>query len=127
MEGKKSVGLSLILQLLIILAFLLLGYGTANIFHIPLPGSVVGLILLFVFLVTGILKVSWIEKVASFQLKHLTLLFIPPIVSLFLSSALGEIFNLYILIILVISSLCSMLGTAYFVEWYEKFKGRDGK
>jgi holin-like protein len=127
MEGKKSVGLSLILQLLIILAFLLLGYGTANIFHIPLPGSVVGMILLFVFLVTGILKVSWIEKVASFQLKHLTLLFIPPIVSLFLSSALGEIFNLYILIILVISSLCSMLGTAYFVEWYEKFRGRDGK
>jgi holin-like protein len=127
MEGKKSVGLSLILQLLIILAFLLLGYGTANIFHIPLPGSVVGMILLFVFLITGILKVSWIEKVASFQLKHLTLLFIPPIVSLFLSSALGEIFNLYILIILVISSLCSMLGTAYFVEWYEKFRGRDGK
>lgn len=121
------MGLSLILQLLIILAFLLLGYGTANIFHIPLPGSVVGMILLFVFLVTGILKVSWIEKVASFQFKHLTLLFIPPIVSLFLSSALGEIFNLYILIILVISSLCSMLGTAYFVEWYEKFKGRDGK
>lgn len=121
------MGLSWILQVLIILGFLLLGYGIADVLHIPLPGSIVGMILLFISLVTGILKLSWIERVASFQLKHLTLLFIPPIVSLFLTSGLSDIFDWYVLIILIVSSIFSMLGTAFFVEWYEKLKRRDHK
>ncbi|PLR78323.1 murein hydrolase transporter LrgA [Bacillus sp. V3-13] len=119
--------LSWLLQLLIISAFLLLGYGTVAVFRIPLPGSVVGMILLFVFLLTGIIKLDWIERTASFQLKHLTLLFIPPIVSLFLSPSLQQIMHWNIVLILVVSSMCCLLGTAFFVEWYEKIKRRNGQ
>jgi len=118
---------SWIVQLLIMIGFLLLGYGAANTFHIPLPGSVLGLILLFLLLITGVVKLSWIEKAANFQLKHLPLLFIPSIVTLFLSSSLSELFNWYILIILIVSSTCSLLGTAIFAEWYEILKRRNEK
>jgi holin-like protein len=116
-----------IFQLLIIWGFLQLGYGVASVFHVPFPGSVVGMILLFVFLLTGVMKLSWVEQAASFQLKHLTLLFIPPTVSLILSPSLQRIFNWAILIILLVSSICSLLGTAIFVEWYEKIKRRNAK
>lgn len=119
--------LSWFFQLLIIFGFLLLGYSTVAAFHLPLPGSVAGMLLLFLFLLTGVIKLDWIEKAASFQLKHLTLLFIPPIVSLFLSARLGEILNWSIILILIISSICSLLGTAIFVEWYEKIKRRNPK
>ncbi|WP_099157455.1 CidA/LrgA family protein [Virgibacillus ndiopensis] len=107
-------------QLLIIFGFLILGYSTATIFHLPLPGSVVGMLLLFVSLITGIMKLEWIEKVSSFQLKHLTLLFIPPIAGLFISSGFIEILKWNILIILIISSIFCLLGTAFAVEWFEK-------
>ncbi|MTW85022.1 CidA/LrgA family protein [Virgibacillus dakarensis] len=115
--------MDMVLQLIIIIGFLLLGNGIVAVFPIPLPGSVVGMLLLFVVLITGILNVEWIEKVSSFQLKHLTLLFIPPIVSLFLSSGFLEILQWNILIILIVSSICCLLGTALAVEWLEKRRG----
>jgi holin-like protein len=114
-----------VLQFFIIFGFLLLGYGTVILFHIPLPGSVVGMILLFIFLQTGIIKLVWIERATSFQLKHLTLLFIPPIASLFLSSSFLKILQWPVLVIIIVSSICCLLGTALPVEWYEKIIRRN--
>lgn len=114
----------MIFQILILLGFLQLGSLITAVFHVPLPGSVVGMIFLFLFLLTGVMKLRWIEKAATLQLKHVTLLFIPPIVSLCLSPKLLEVFHWYILMILLVSSICSLLGTAFFVEWFEKMKRR---
>ncbi|WP_312857319.1 CidA/LrgA family protein [Neobacillus endophyticus] len=116
-----------ILQLLFIWGYLQLGSIVATLFRIPLPGSVVGMFLLFSLLLTGVMKLSWVDKVASFQLKHLTLLFIPPTAGLVLSPNFQWIFNGWILIILLISSISSLLGTAIFVEWFEKIKRRNAK
>lgn len=126
MEGMY-MKLKWLLQILIILGFLLLGSSLVKILYIPLPGSVAGMMILFVFLLTGIIKVEWIEKVSTFQLKHLTLLFIPPVASLFISANIVEILQWNILVILFISSICCLLGTALSVEWYEKIKRRNGK
>ncbi|MFD1039450.1 CidA/LrgA family protein [Virgibacillus byunsanensis] len=108
------------LQLFIIIGFLLLGSGIVKVFHIPVPGSIIGMLLLFVCLLTGIIKLEWIERASSFQLKHLTILFIPLITGLFLSSAFLEILHWNVLIILIVSSICCLLGTAFAVEWTEK-------
>ncbi|HSU78993.1 MAG TPA: CidA/LrgA family protein [Candidatus Angelobacter sp.] len=114
------------LQLLILISFYFLGNGISVYLHIPLPGSVIGMILLFFFLQMGVMKLKWIEKTATFQLQHLTFLFIPLITSLFLSSSLLSLLHLNILLILIISSFTCLLGTAFSVEWYEKLK-RSGK
>lgn len=119
--------LSWFLQLFTILVILLLGKGIVTVFHIPLPGSIIGMILLFFFLLTGIMKVEWIEKVSSFQLKHLTLLFIPPIASLFLSPRFLEVLQWNIIVILLVSSVSCLIGTAFTVEWYERIKRRNIK
>ncbi|MBT2755136.1 CidA/LrgA family protein [Mesobacillus foraminis] len=112
-------------QFFILTAFLLLGYGIVNISQIPLPASVAGMLLLLLTLVTGMIKLEWIEKVSSFQLKHLTLLLIPPIVSLFISRNFLEIVQWPFLVIIIVSSLSSLLGTAFTVEFYEKMKRRN--
>lgn len=119
--------LSWIFQLFILIGFLLLGYVVVIVFPIPLPPSVVGMILLFLFLLSGLMKLEWIEKVSSFQLKHLTLLFIPPIATLFISSGLLEILQWDIILILTVSSVCCLLGTAFTVEWYERQRNRRRK
>ncbi|WP_307794893.1 CidA/LrgA family protein [Alkalihalobacillus sp. BA299] len=112
-------------QLLCISGFLLLGYGIVFIFQVPLPGSVVGMILLFVSLLAGIVKIEWIEQISSFQMRHLTMLFIPFIVSVFISSKFQEILQWNVLIILIVSSICCLLGSAFAVEWYEKIKRKE--
>ncbi|WP_338448558.1 CidA/LrgA family protein [Niallia oryzisoli] len=118
---------SWILQLLLLIGFLLIGNLVVTFLPIPLPGSIVGMLLLFLFLLTGIIKLEWVEKLASFQLKHLQLLFIPPIVSLLISFHFLEILRWNIFLILLISSLSCLLGTAYTVEWYEMRKKRECK
>lgn len=118
------MNLKWVFQFVIFIGFLFLGHGIVSFFHIPLPGAIVGMILLFISLLTGLVKLTWIEKAAAFQLKHLTLLFIPPTVGLFLSSNFLDVLQWNIFLILIVSSICSLLGTAFTVEWYEKIKRR---
>lgn len=116
--------LTLPFQFLILIVFLLLGHGIVFTFAVPLPGAVIGMILLLICLLTGLVNIKWIERATSLQLRHLTLLFIPPIAGLFLSSSFFDILQWNIMIILIISSVCCLLGTAFTVEWYEKLKAR---
>ena len=51
-------------------------------FHLPIPGSVLGMIILFILLSTGIIKEHWLSTVANPLLKHLSFFFIPIAVGL---------------------------------------------
>lgn len=124
---RGDMKLSWLFQFIILIGFLFLGHMIVSLFSIPLPGAIVGMILLFIGLLTRLVNIKWIEKASSFQLKHLTLLFIPPIAGLFLSSSFLDILQWNILIILIVSSICCLLGTAFTVEWYEKLKRRRAK
>jgi holin-like protein len=116
-----------IIQLSIIATFLLIGNLIVMFLHIPLPGSVMGLILLLALLVTGNMKLEWINKVATFQLKHLSLFFIPLVIGVFLSPNVMVLLKWNIILVLILSSISCLLGTAYSVEWYEKLKRRRNR
>jgi holin-like protein len=49
----------------------------ARALHLPLPGNVVGALLLLVLLSTGIVPIRWVEEGADLLLSHLALLFVP--------------------------------------------------
>ena len=51
-------------------------------FHLPLPGSVLGIAILFALLSLGIIKVSQLQMVTGFLLKHMAFFFIPITVGL---------------------------------------------
>lgn len=121
------MGLGWFLQLLILVGFFFIGTEISAFIHVPLPGSVIGMLLLLFFLFKGLLKLKWIENAATFQLQHLTFLFIPLITSLFLSTSMLNLLHLNVLFILIASSLISLLGTAFSVEWYEKLKRNERK
>ena len=44
---------------------------------LPVPGSVVGVVLLFFLLLSGVIQLEYVEEVADYLLKHLVLFFIP--------------------------------------------------
>lgn len=77
---KKIV--NVVIQLLILWLLNELGYFLVKVFHLPVPGNVIGMILLFVLLITGVIKLSWVEDASSFLIKHLAFFFIPIAVGL---------------------------------------------
>ncbi|MDF2572927.1 MAG: cidA 2 [Sporomusa sp.] len=59
-----------------------LGNQISLISGLPIPGNVFGMILLFVLLLCGVLKLNYIQDAADFLLKHMLFLFIPIAVGL---------------------------------------------
>ncbi len=60
----------------IILLFLLAGKVVSTV-GVPIPGSVLGLLLLTAGLASGLIKREWIEPAVQFLLKHMAFFFIP--------------------------------------------------
>ena len=54
-----------------------IGNMITELLHLPLPGTLVGMILLFVLLVTGVVKLEWFEQGAAVLIGELLLFFIP--------------------------------------------------
>lgn len=68
----------------IIFACLLIGEGISEIFHLPIPGNVLGMVVLAASLMLGVVRLEQVKAVADGLLKHLALLFVPPGVGLLL-------------------------------------------
>ena len=81
-RGKGSLPVKYIKQLLIILAFTLLGELLAYLLPLPVPAAIYGLILLFVALCAGILKPEKIAETARFLISIMSVLFVAPTVSI---------------------------------------------
>ncbi len=64
-------------QLLYILSFSFLGEVLSKVFTLPIPGSVIGMLLLFLALQFKVLKVKDVETVGGFLLGNLSILFLP--------------------------------------------------
>lgn len=71
-----------LIQFGIILFVCFLGDLLQSSLNIPVPGNIIGMLLLLILLLTGLLKMSMIEDVSNFMLKHLSFFFIPAAVGL---------------------------------------------
>lgn len=103
-------------QLMIVLSAYLLGELIRISLHIPLPGNVLGMIILFAALCSGVIKVEMIEEVGEFLLSHLSFFFLPAGVALITSfkTIKGNVLSL--LIICIISTSLVMITSGYTVR-----------
>lgn len=69
-------------QFMIIMGVSFLGELLHSLLPFPVPASIYGLLLLFLLLMTGVLKLEQIEETAEFFLAVMPLLFLSPSVSL---------------------------------------------
>lgn len=79
--------------------------------HLPIPGNVVGMILLFILLMTGVIKLEWITEASSFLLKHLVFFFIPIAVGVMTFGALLLTSGLTFMMILILSAAIGIVVT----------------
>ncbi|MBB6097179.1 holin-like protein [Deinobacterium chartae] len=66
-----------LLGLFVLFAFLLLGEGVQRALHLPVPGSVVGMVLLWAALELRLVRLEWVEGAARSLQAILGLLFVP--------------------------------------------------
>jgi holin-like protein len=66
--------------LLVLLAFFGAGTVVSKWLHIPLPGNLLGMLLLTACLCFGWVKMETVERVSSFLLRHMLLFFVPILV-----------------------------------------------
>lgn len=87
----------------------LIGEFLSTWFGLLLPGSLVGMVLLTVFLFSGVVKLEQVEKAADDLLRHLILLFVPAAVGImvyvkvFSGNAVAIVLNTLLSTVLVLS------------------------
>ena len=107
-------------QLMIILGAYLLGVAIQFIFNLPIPGTVLGLIILFLGLYSGIIKVEMIEDMCEILISHMSFLFIPAGVGLITSFNLLSDNIVAFFLVILISTIIVWLITAYVVKFLRK-------
>lgn len=84
---------------------------------VPIPGGVLGLLLFYAAILTGIIRLRWVERAAGVLLRHMVLLFVPLTVGLM---DLGGVLSrqaVAILASLVVSFLAVLLTTGILARW----------
>lgn len=107
--------LKTVLQLAVLYGVYEIGVFIQSALDLFIPGSVIGLILLFLVLMTGIVPVTWIESGSKLMNKHLVLFFIPATVGIMNHYRLFAGKGILLIVIVVFSTVCVM-GTAGFVS-----------
>lgn len=103
-------------ELLIIISIFLLGEFVSKTLIIPIPGNILGMIILLVLLISKVIKLSQIETIAKFFLNHLAFFFIPAGVGLLTSfDVLKETWG-RILFICIITTIIMIAVTGTLVQ-----------
>ena len=107
-------------QVLIILVICFLGDFLHRLFHLPIPGNVLGMIILFVCLCTGIIKLEMIQEISDFLLDHLAFFFVPAGVGLVACTGILAGKWLIFLGLCLLTTVIIMVVTGHtvqFVKW----------
>ena len=108
--------LKIIAQIFLLWVIYYLSTWIVAVLQLPLPGTVLGMIILFTLLSTGVIKEKWISAAANPLLKHLSFFFIPLAVELM---QWGDLFmqkGSLLFLPLVVSILVALLTTGAIVQ-----------
>lgn len=104
-------------EVCLLYVFFLAGDFLQRLLHLPVPGSIVGLLLLFVLLLLRIVPVKLIENGSSFILAYLPMFFIPATAGIMNHLDIFSGRGLLLIGVLVISSVLTMVVTAHSSQW----------
>lgn len=113
MQKKKA---NILLELTITSLILFGSHVVQKAFNLPIPSTVLGMILLFALLLSGLLKEEQIGASSDFALEHLTFLFIPGGVGLLTSMDLIKAHWAGILGVVVIGAIIVIAVTGLVVQ-----------
>ncbi|MBR2917027.1 MAG: CidA/LrgA family protein [Clostridia bacterium] len=108
--------MNIVFEFAVFFGVCLLGEIVSAVLPFPFPGSVIAMVLLFIFLIVKAVKVDKIKKMSDFLLDNMTFFFIPPTVDII--NYLGVIKNVWWQFILIccVTTFLTFCATAYTVK-----------
>ncbi|UZJ80244.1 CidA/LrgA family protein [Fictibacillus sp. KU28468] len=106
----------IVFQIGVLYLFHMLGVWISESLHLFIPGSVVGMILLFIALCTGKFKSTWVSAGAQFMLAYLPLFFIPVTVGIMNYPTLFSVKGLLLIAATAVSTLLVVAATGWSSE-----------
>lgn len=116
-------------EAIIIFGIYLLGVLITDITGVPIPGNVIGMVILFLVLYLKVIKVEQISTISNFFLEHLAFFFIPAGVGLISSFSVIKNIWLQLLIVCFVTTAITMICTGLVVQKIANKKegDKDGK
>lgn len=112
----------IIIHIIILYAFSYIGTWIKDLFNLSVPGSVVGLLLLFILLLSNIIKVEWIEQGAQFLISNLVFFFIPATAGVMNYFELFKGKGILLIIVVLISTIIVMATSGLVSQFLAKDK-----
>lgn len=94
-----------------------------HIIPLPIPANIYGLILMFLVLFTGLIKVEQVKEVSDFLIELMPIMFIPPAVAVMEHYRIFEGFYVQSVVTIILSTIIIMTVTALTVDTVIRLKG----
>lgn len=111
----------MIRQCFILFGCLALGEAIVALTGVKLPSSIIGMLLLTLFLKIGIVKLEWVRGLTDFLIANLGFFFVPPGVALMLYFDIIQAELIPITVATVVSTICVLLVTGHTHQLTKKF------
>ncbi len=119
--------LRVVLQVSLLTLFYLAGEFVNAHTSITIPGSLIGLILLFIALEIKVVRPEWLGLGVNVLLKIMPILFVPTLVALMNYGPLFMKSGLFLMFDLVLSSLIIFFMTGWFTQMAVNYKKKSGE
>ena len=94
-------------------------------FNLPIPGNILGMIILLILLCTKVIKISQIENISSFLLDHLAFFFIPAGVELMNSFGIIKDTWLKLIFVCIVTTSIVIVSTGLMVQFISRKIHKD--
>jgi holin-like protein len=107
-------------QLALLIAIYLLGNQVAQWTHLPIPGNVVGIVLLYALLNLGLVRLEHVQDAADFLLRHLVFFFIPVAVDLMNWGGVFYRYGWMLALAILVSTILTFLVSGFLAQWLQR-------
>ncbi len=122
--------MAILLQIGVVLLICLLSEIVSLLLPFPFPGSVIAMIILFILLAAGVIKVGHIRQKAEFMLKNMAFFFIPAGVGIMEYFDVLKSCIVPFIVICVVSTILTFAATAgtvaLIMRLQHRYRGRKG-
>jgi len=102
---------NVVLQIGLLYLIFLLGSWIQKTLNLFIPGSIIGMLILFILLSSRIVKQEWIEKGSVLLIKYLPLLFLPVTVGIISFPELFNLKGILLIFVILVSTALVMIST----------------
>ena len=114
----------MIRQLAILFGCLALGELIIYLTHIPLPSSILGMLLLTLLLKLKVIRLEWVRSISDFLVGNIGFFFVPPGVAIMLYFDIIKAQLLPIVVASVVSTVLVLAVTGWVHQFYGKAKAK---